>query len=284
MKPRRSICNWELLFSVLFLSAASALAQDLYPAKPHEYLEQGEIRASQSRSPEDIRIAREVLAMGALVAARQGEHLLASSCCIAIASTYEPHEPERQSLWDLALLLSPMRETQWLTHRGVATSRDAHEQAAEAIRLLRNGEYAQASKILQRERVREEINRAAEQLGIQRANVWQLINEMTTASSNGSCSGKYFQVEIVDGKAYRRVCTLHPWAIGAAPNLDQLKVLLGIESVCADRTGTMDDWGGAYELSITQPVTLPSLDWLQNLYKLDPSRPVLKGDRWVSEP
>ena len=273
-----------IAYSLLCALSVSTRAQEMTPSNPHEYLQQGELRVAQSESPEDIRIAREIYAMGVLVAAQQGEHLLASSCCIAIASTYEPTDSVCESLWDLALLISPERESQWLTHRrGSSKLHDAHR-AAEAIRLLRNAEYAQASKSLKDDRVRTEINRASERLGFQRASVWQLINGMTNASSNDPCNGKYFQVEIVDGKAHRRVCTQHPWAIGAAPDLDELKMLIGIEAICADAVDEMDDWGGVYELSITQPASLPSLDWLRDLYKIDPTRPVLKDDRWVSAP
>ncbi len=276
--------QWMIACAVSCSLSVSVWAQELTPSKPYEYLQQGELLVAQSSSPEGIRVAREIYAMGVLVAARQGEHLLASSCCIAIASTYQQNDSEYETLWDLALLLSPERESQWLTHRGGSSKLNDAQRAAEAIRLLRNAEYAQASKLLKDNHVRAEINRASERLGLQRATVWQHINRMTAAASNDPCNGKYFQVEIVDGKAHRRVCTQHPWAIGAAPDLDQLKLLIGIEALCADAADEMDDWGGVYELSITQPVSLPSLDWLRDLYKLDPSRPVLKDDRWVSAP
>ena len=257
---------------------------ELDPDRPRQYFEVGELAAAKASREDELDKARQVLAMGVVLAEKQNDRQTASSCCIAIANTHADDAWINQQLWDLALQLDPGRLVQWAERRSVGGGQKLQRDAAECIRLARTAEYADAKALLDRQGVEDQIRQTAQRLGFQPGEIVSSLRRQVSHTGRDPCNGNYFDAQVENGQSVRRVCRQHAYPIGTAESFSMLLQFLAIENACINNGAELADWGGASAMGQREALREPSIGWLVRTYGIDPDRPALRNGRWVSSP
>jgi hypothetical protein len=254
------------------------------PDQSRSYLDLGERLIALAETPDDHRLARQVLAMGLVVSIEQGDTALAGSCAIAMVSSHPDDIETQQQLWDLALTIDPRRLSQWMQFRPDTTDVMMMKQAAECLRLARNEDPDQASRLFQRPVIKNSVLRTGAGLGYSENEIQSALRPLLAERSRDPCRGNYFRTVIENGESVRRVCDFHRSPLGTTRDTQTLVMLLRIESACLESAQSMDDWGAVSTLGTTRPARSPDVEWLIATTGIDKSRPYLRDGRWFSGP
>lgn len=277
-----SLISFSLLLGMHGLQQPAGVELD--PDRPRQYFEVGELAAAKASREDELDKARQVLAMGVVLAERQNDRQTASSCCIAIANTHGDDPWISQQLWDLALQLDPSRLVQWAEHRRMGGGQKLRRDAAECIRLARTAGYADAKALLDRRAVEDQIRQTAQRLGYNPGEIVSSLRRQVSHTGRDPCNGNYFDAQVENGQSVRRVCREHAYPIGTAESLTMLRQYLAIENACVNDGSELADWGGASAMGQQEALRDPSIRWLVSTYGIDPARPALRNGRWVSSP
>ncbi|MFG0245249.1 MAG: hypothetical protein ACF8MF_04255 [Phycisphaerales bacterium JB052] len=281
--PSRSVLLLLAMFILAFQLGLSRVqpATTLDPGQPRQYLEQGELLLVRAKGNDELALARQILAMGAVLAHRAGQDGIAASCCIAVAAAHDDAESV-QLAWDLALILDPSRLAAWAQQRNRSTTTGSATLGAECLRLARNAEPADASELYRNASVREAINQSAERLGFSVEDVTQSIRALLDTSGQDQCRGRVFTTRVQDGESIRVLCDDHTHPIATTGDVRSLQMLLAIELDCLGASAELEDWGSARVMHQQRPFNTPSIDQLIEAYQIDPARPYLIDGRWSS--
>ncbi|MAO25137.1 MAG: hypothetical protein CMJ35_08120 [Phycisphaerae bacterium] len=279
---RRSMYMIGATTLVLLLGFSSTQpAATLDPGQPNSYLEQGELLLAQAEGREETRRARQILAMGAVLAHRTGQDDIAASCCIALVDGQDDPALISQA-WDLALMLDPSRLAAWAQQRNMAHATDSSALGAECLRLARNAEVGDASALYQRATVRQAIRDAALRLGLPVQDVTRVIDGLLTTTGRDECRGRVFSTQVHDGESVRVLCDDHTHPIATTGDVESLRMLLAIELECLESSTGLEDWASAWSMHQQRPFEAPSIEQLIELYQIDPARPYLVNGQWSS--
>lgn len=274
---------WLLPLPMLMGSGTGFAPSEPSPDQPRTYLRYGEFLAAQSQSKADRDAARRVLAMGVLLAERDGDHELAASACIAIADTHTDPRSRAQA-WDLALLLDPSRLNAWSQWRVSATDQESARLGAQCLRLARNAKPDDARTLFNRPDVRGAIMQAAARLGYTEDAVRDALTPLMGTSRDDDCRGRVFYARVEDGVSRRVLCEDHDHPVGGTGDPERLRLLLSVELECLNDRGGLESWAGSAYMGRDKPAAVPDLDWLMDQYGIDPTRPYLNDGQWVTEP
>lgn len=270
-----------LILAFLLGLSSGQPATALDPRQPDQYLEQGELLLVRAEGHEELVLARQVLAMGAVLAHRAGQDGIAASCCIAIAAGHDDAEHMQQA-WDLALILDPSRLSAWAQQRNQSSTTGSAALGAECLRLARNAEPGDASELYKHASVREAINESAKRLGFSAQDVTQTIRALLNTSGQDQCRGRVFTTRVQDGESIRVLCDDHTHPIATTGDVESLQMLLAIELDCLGASAELEDWGSAWGMHQRRPFNTPSIEQLIEAYQIDPARPYLIDGRWSS--
>lgn len=272
-----------VLLSLLLGMHARYAPSGVRPDQPRTYLRYGEVLAAEAQNPDAQSLARQVLAMGVLLAYRDGDHELAASGCIALANTHD--EPDlRARAWDVALILDPSRLAAWSQRRASERDHQASRLGAQCLRLARNAKPGDARALFDRSGVRDAIMQAAGRLGHTEKTVRDALMPLLDTSRDDNCRGRVFYAQVEDGQSRRVLCGDHDHPVGGLGDPETLRLLLSIELECLNERGGLGSWAGSVFMWRHQPFEVPDLDWLADQHGIDPDRPYLVDGRWVAEP
>jgi hypothetical protein len=269
---------------MLGLSGQPGFIDAVRPDQPQSYLNQGEQLVAIAQTPEDRRISRQVLAMGVAISVDQGDATLASSCCIALASSYSENVQMQQQLWDLALQIDPSRLPQWAQFRPGSAGSAEMKRAAECLRLARHEDTELASSLYRQPGIKTALIRTGNSLGFSSTDIEEALRPLLVERLRDPCRGSYFRTVVENGESVREVCDIHRSPIGTTRDSQTLFMLLRIEAACLDASKIMGDWGAVSSLGKTAPARAPDLAWLIETTGIDIARPYLRNSRWVSNP
>lgn len=287
MKRERVIISIAIL--VFFLQMGFGQYQQqgidnpLIVDQPRTYLEVGELLTVEATSDEERDHAAQVLALGALIAHQNGDMQLAASCCIALSSSTNIQEQQRD-LWDLALSIDPGRFNGWVRYRAQANRSSVARNLADCLRLLRNAEYEEAGEIFRSGLVQSRLRETASSLGYQPESLTHRIEALLAMGTDDDCKGRVFVTRVRDGESKRHLCNDHNHPIGTVPDVQTLNMLLSIELECMESARQLEDWGGVAAMSLDQPLRIPDIQSLQRRYSVDLDRPYWDGTGWSARP
>ncbi|MBO6513350.1 MAG: hypothetical protein JJ974_05235 [Phycisphaerales bacterium] len=252
----------------------------LVPSDPRRYLELGEESLLLHSSSERGRIGVELLVRAVILGVEHDQPMVASSACIALADLAEDARDQRW-LWDLALLIDPDREAEWVEfHQRIGASQIDRE-AARCMHAIRFHQHPLGEDLFRQIEVREQILRAGERVGIERSQLVRLIERVIQQGLSDSCRGRLYIAE--RGSPGRRlVCPDHLRGLGLLSNDEDLRMYLRVEM----ELGGIEagSWDGAVSMSRDAAVKVPRVSDLAARMGVRSDEVFYRDGRWVSTP
>lgn len=251
----------------------------LKPEQPGGYLELGEMEIMLGG---DLGLAVELLVLGVFWGDQQGQPGVASSACIALTELVDD-ETMRRWLWDLALVLDPSREMEWLKMmRSKTQGREGIEvEAARSVYAIRYHQQPIGGELFGRSDVRERIFEAADVAGVGRSALLRVLEREIERGRGDSCRGRLYIGE--RGSNGKRVaCPDHLRGLGFMANDEDLLMLLRVEMVLGGVE--VDFWEAADSMSMDGVVELPTVGELVQKMGVNPSRAFYRDGAWVNGP
>jgi hypothetical protein len=262
----------------------------LNPESVVSYLRVGESLGFHAENEQDQIVAMQTLGLGIGLAARQGEHELAASMCIALAAI-EPDRDRKTALWDMGLVLDPTRRQAWMLFRDQRSEKDIqiNQDAARALYAARFNDPNRARELMGKKVIRDRIRDAARSVDLNPARVDQIITELINTSEKDECRGRVFIAQRSEGEMRRVVCPDHMTPIGSTMNFEDLSTLIKLELALLDDGASSGlsnraPWEINVLLNLDEPASDPSVGQILEWYGADLTKPYRRGDRWVSSP
>lgn len=254
---------------------------ELRPSDPGQYLRLGEELLLFGTDEQSSRLGVELLVRAVVLGDRSNQPSVASSACIAL-SDLAIDERDRRWMWDLAYLLDPSREGEWI--RAQKMDRGDSQTDLDAVRCLFAIRYHQlpiGEELFADREVRERILQAGESAGVRRGELVDLLEREIQRGNSDACRGRLYIAE--RGAPGRRLaCPDHLRALGMLSNDEDLRVYLRVEMALSGiRT---DSWGGAVSMSQDQVVKLPSVADLAARLGVRSDEVFYREGRWVATP
>ena len=251
----------------------------LKPEQPGGYLELGEMEIMLGG---DSGLAVELLVLGVFWGDQQGQPGVASSACIALTELVED-ETMRRWLWDLALVLDPSREGEWMRMmRSKTQEREGIEvEAARSVYSIRYHQQPIGGELFGRTDIRERIFEAADVAGVDRSALLRVLEREIERGREDSCRGRLYVAQ--RGSNGKRVaCPDHLRGLGLMANDEDLLMLLRVEMVLSGIG--VDSWEAADSMSMDGVVELPTVGELVRRMGVNPSRAFYRDGGWVNGP
>ncbi len=260
--------------------------KSLSPQNIDAYFTLAEEMLRSANTESDIKLASQVLAIGAGLAQNANKNELAASMCIALASVSTVPETYR-ILWDITLLLDPSRKSSWVQHRDRRLSQviQLRQSAARCLYATRFSLHREASTLWEDTSVRRTILDTAQSLNLDPTEVRKTINTLLSHAADDSCRGRVFLTKREDGQTHKVVCPDHSEPIGVGLSEDSLAMFIKLElALLKDRAATQSSgWQINAYLDRLAPLKQPSIDFIYNHYHVDPQRPYWRQGRWTSK-
>ena len=258
----------------------------LDPNSPSGYFTYGETLLAYAENAEEKALAKQVLAVGIGLAADNNLPELAASMCIVLADG-EDSTVDAINLWDLALMLDPMRSSAWQKHRNQIIDQDlqVRQIASRCIHAARFYMPEQASELLKVSGVTEAIQTASEQSAVDPALVLNTLRMLIQQASTDTCHGRVFVTRRGEGVVNREVCPDHARPIGTSISQESFNNLIRVESVLLAKSQGHQrsvNWGDVTYLQLDAPAQDPSVSMILKQYGVDISMPYWKNGQWDS--
>lgn len=253
---------------------------ELNPIDPGEYFDLAEELLALHDDEEMGELGRELLVRAAIWGYRNNNVSIASSACIAISDLAEDPS-ERQWMWDLAYLIDPSREGEWIRARSMQDGLSVDREAARCLFAIRYHQQPIGEELLSVEAVRDRIFRAGEEVGVAREDLLKLLGREIQRGLDDACRGRLYIAE--RGNPGRRLaCPDHLRGLGMLSNDEDLRVYLRVEMALGGIR--VESWSGAASMSKDEPLNLPSVDALAERIGVQSEEAFYRDGRWVRSP
>jgi len=254
----------------------------LSPESPMGYLSQGEFVLLEEDHAVDFELGVELLVRAVFWGEQHGQPRVSSSACIALAELVDD-AATRRWLWDLALLLDPSRENEWV--RMLSMQDEAMEELVlEASRCLYAIRYHQqpiGEELYSQSRVRSKILEAGDRAGVDRERLIGILEREIRSGLEDSCRGRLYVADR-SSPGGRLVCPDHLRGLGMCANDEELRVFLRVEM--ALNGIQVRSWQGATSMSMDGAVKLPSVQELVRRMGVEPGKAFYRDGQWVTSP
>lgn len=292
MRLRTIIATFLIVISMLVLGGLGVALVDeqiksvedrlgeLRPSRPADYLQLGEELLLFGNDEQSSRLGVELLVRAVVLGERNNQPGIASSACIAL-SDLAIDERDRRWMWDLAYLIDPRREGEWIQAQMNRGETQTDQDAARCLFAIRYHQQPIGEELFMDPDVRERILQAGEAAGVSRGELKSLLQREIERGNSDTCRGRLYIAE--RGAPGRRLtCPDHLRALGLLSNDEDLRVYLRVEmSLSGIRT---DSWGGAVSMSKDQAVKLPSVAELEARMGVRSDEVFYRDGRWVATP
>lgn len=253
---------------------------DLHPSRPADYFRLGEELLLFENDEQSSRLGVELLVRAVVLGERNSSYSIASSACIAL-SDLAVNERDRRWMWDLAYLIDPSREGEWVRAQQNQAESQTDKDAARCLFAIRYHQQPMGEDLFMDPDVRERILQAGEGAGVSWAVLESLLQREIERGNSDTCRGRLYIAE--RGAPGRRLaCPDHLRALGLLSNDEDLRVYLRVEmSLSGIKT---DSWGGAVSMSKDQAVKLPSVTDLAARLGVRSDEVFYRDGRWVATP
>lgn len=253
---------------------------ELNPIHPEEYLDLAEELLVLHQNEEMGQLGKDLLVRAVIWGYRRNEVSVASSACIAL-SDLAVDPIDRQWMWDLAYLIDPSRENEWVRARSMQDGLSVDRKAARCLFAIRYHQQPIGEELLRNEAVRDRILRAGEEVGVDRDDLLNLLAREIQRGLDDACRGRLYIAE--RGNPGRRLaCPDHLRGLGMLSNDDDLRVYLRVEMALGGIR--VESWSGAASMSKDETLNLPTVDALAERMGVKSEEAFYRDGRWVRSP
>ncbi|MGJ8635735.1 MAG: hypothetical protein ACSHX5_02690 [Phycisphaerales bacterium] len=252
----------------------------LHPSRSAEYLRLGEELLLFTNDEQSSRLGVELLVRAVVLGERNNQLSVASSACIAL-SDLATDDRDRRWMWDLAYLIDPTREGEWIQAQKDRVQTQVDEDAERCLYAIRYHQQPSGEELFHDPDVRERILQAGEAAGVSRGELLGLLEREIELGKSDTCRGRLYIAE--RGAPGRRLtCPDHLRALGMLSNDEDLRVFLRVEmSLSGIQT---DSWAGAVSMAKDRAVKLPSVADLAARLGVRSDEVFYREGRWVATP
>lgn len=251
----------------------------LDPINPGGYLLLGEEAAALAASPEDVRLARELLVLACVIdREKTGGRLHAASAILALTEV-APLDSDRRWLTALARRVDPrITPPAWLERGGSDGFDDQRYEAATALGLVRSGDGIPARELL----ADPAVVRLLEQSLAGSPGGWRDVLRESRRWPCAECRNARVVKRPVGGQARVSLCGTCRGNPGPVLSDAALLAQLRAESWLLDAPGRT--WAARFAADDGSPLRDPDLDELAPSFGVDASLRRWRDGRWVAEP